>query len=356
MSARIVAILVVLLVVLGGAALLAQREDSGRRPQNVSALGQPLLKDLKAADIARIRIVEPKSTLTLERKENGWVIGEREGFPADFAKVREFVVKVIGLKVAQTEPVGEKDRARLNLDASATQLEFAGADGKPLARLLLGKKLFRSEPENPEKALGDGRFVMSPADDKTVTMIPDPLVQATAKTAEWIDKRSFQIEKVKSLEVRYPGGESWRLERAGENASWKLADQRPGEKIDSSRANAATYSLSLLDLADVAPKDASPQATGLDKPTRLNATTFDGLSYAVRLGKLEGESYYLTFEFGGSLVKPGKPDDAERIKKIEERLPKDKALAQHVLLVPKSRLEDTLKKRGELLEKKDTKK
>jgi len=356
MNARVVAILVVLLVVLGGAALLAQREDSARRPQGASALGQPLLKDLKAADIARIRIVEPKSTLTLERKQDGWVIAEREGFPADLAKVREFVVKAISLKIAQTEPVSEKDRARLNLDSSATQLEFAGADGKLLAKLLVGRKLFRSEPENPERAPGDGRFVMLPSDDKSALMVSDPLLQATANTAAWIDKRSFQIEKVKTLEVRYPGGEGWRLERAGENAAWKLAGQRPGEKVDTSKANAATYSLGLLDLADVAPKDASPQATGLDKPTRLNATTLDGLSYAVRVGKLEGENYYVGFEQGGTPRKAGKPDDAERIRKIEERLAKDKALAQHVLLVPKSRFEDTLKKRAELLEKRDAKK
>lgn len=355
MNARVATILVVLLVVLGGAALLAQREDSARRPQNAALLGQPLLKDLKAADIARIRIVEPKSALTLERKEDGWVIVEREGFPAELAKVREFVLKAISLKIAQTEPIGEKDRARLNLDASGTQVEFAGADGKPLARLTVGKKLFRTEPENPEKALGDGRFVLLPADDKTAVMVPDPLLQATAKTSEWIDKRSFQIEKVKTLEVRYPDGEGWRLERTGENASWKLSEMRPGEKLDSSKANAATYSLGLLDLADVAPKDASPQATGLDKPTRLNATTLDGLSYAVRIGKLAGDNYYVSFEQGGAL-KAATPQDAERVKKLEERLPKDKALARHVLLVPKSRLEDTLKKRADLVEKKDTKK
>ena len=336
MSARIVAILVVLLVVLGGAALLAQREDSTQRPQNAATLGQPLLKDLKAADIAKIRIVEPKSALTLERKGDSWVIVEREDFPADFTKVREFVVKVVGLRVTQSEPVGEKDRARLNLDASATQLEFVGADGKPLSRLLIGKKLFRSEPENPEKAPGDGRFVMSPGDDKTVLMISDPLVQATTKTSEWIDKRSFQIEKVKTLEVRYPGGEGWRLARAGENAEWKLADQKPGEKVDSSKANAATYSLGLLDLADVAPKDATPEAAGLDKPTRLSATTLGGLSYGARIGKLEGDNYYVKLDFGGA--------------------EKDKVFAQHVLLISKSRLEDTLKKRAELLEKKDTKK
>ena len=335
MSARIVAILVVLLVVLGGAALLAQREDRAQRPQNAAQLGQPLFKDLKAAAIAKIRIVEPKSALTLERKEDGWVIAEREGFPADFAKVREFVIKMVGVKVAQSEPVGEKDRARLNLDSStATQLEFAGADGKPLAKLLVGKKIFRSEQENPERAPGDGRFVLLPGDDKTVLMVSDPLVQATTRTSQWIDRRSFQIEKVKMLEVRYAGGEGWRLERAGENAPWKLGELKPGEQVDTSKANAATYSLSLLELADVAPKDASPEATGLDKPTRLRATTFGGLTYVVAVGKLEGENYYVKLESGGG--------------------EKDKLFTQRVLLIPKSRLEDTLKKRAELVEKRQT--
>src|SRR4029077_3717231 len=110
---------------------------------------------------------------------------------------------------------------------------------------------FRSEPENPEKAIGDGRFVMLPEDDKQVLMVSDPLTQATARTGEWIDRRSFQIEKVKSLEVRYPGGEGWRLERAGENAEWKLSELKAREKVDSSKDNAAHSSPGLLRLRGV---------------------------------------------------------------------------------------------------------
>ena len=336
MNARIAGILVILLVVLGGAALLAQREDSTRRADNAGAIGQPLLKGLKAADIARVRIAEPKSTLTLERKEDGWVIAERDGFPADVAKVREFVLKVIGLKVTQTEPLGEKDRARLNLDDSGTQVEFAGADGKSLSRFVVGKKLFKSEPENPDRAPGDGRFVLVPGDEKTAAMVSDPLPQASAKSAEWIDRRSFQVEKVKTLDVRYPDGSGWRVQREKDNDAWRLADQRPGEKLDSSKANAATYSLGMLDLADVAPRDAAPEATGLDKPIRLNATTLGGVSYAVRIGKMVGENYYVRLESGGA--------------------EKDKLFVGRVLLIAKSRLEDTLKKRDELLEKKEAKK
>jgi len=148
------------------------------------------------------------------------------------------------------------------------------------------------------------------------------------------------VEKVRTLQVRYPGGEAWRIDRPADNAEWKLAGAKPGEKLDVSRANAASYSLSLLELADIAPKEAD---TGLDQPVAIDATTLDGASYAIKVGKLAGENYYVTFTASGL-----KPDakDAERVK----------LLSQHVLLIPKSKLEDTLKKRAELLERKADKK
>lgn len=336
MNARIAAILVLLLVFLGGAALILQRQETSQRPANAGALGQRLLKDLKAAEVALIRIVEPKASLTLQRKDEGWVIAEREGFPADMAKVRELVVSAIELKIGQSEPIGEKDRARLNLDSSGTQVEFAGADGKALAKLIVGKKYFKREPDNADKAPADGRFVMRPEDSATVYTVSDPLPQASARTADWIDRGGFKVEKVKTLEVRYPGGEGWRIERTGDNADWKLAGAKPGEKLDIPKANAASYSLGLLELADVAPKDvkANGEMRGLDKPILINATTLAGVSYAIKVGRLEGENYYVTFT-----------SSADQ--------PREKLLSRHVLLVPKSKLEDTLKPRAELLEKKD---
>lgn len=349
MSARAVGILVVLLAVLGGAALLYQQEERTRRPDSVATLGRPLLKDLKAADIASIRIAEPKATLTIARKGDAWVIAERGDFPADVARVREFVLKAIGLKVGQSEPIGEKDRGRFNLDASGTQVEFKGADGKALAAFVAGKKHFKREPDNPEKAPGDGRFVALPGEAGTVYLVADPLPQATARSAEWIERTSFQVEKVRSMEVRYPDGSGYRIERDGDNADWRLAGG--SEKPDVSRANAASYSLSLLELADVAPKDAPN--TGLDKPTTIQASTLDGLSYTIKVGRLEGENYYVSFTSSGE-AKPD-PKDAERAKRMAERMPREKQLAQHVLLIPKSKLDDTLKKRAELLEQKPKK-
>jgi len=346
MNARLVAILVVLLVVLGGGALLYQYQERSQRPGNSDTLGRPLLKDLKAAEVAAIRIVEPKATLTVRQKDERWVLAERADFPADVAKVRDFVVQALSLKVAQSEPIGDKDRARLNLDESGTQVEFAGADGKALAKLVVGKKYFKREVDNPEKARADGRFVALPGEPKMVYVVSDPLAQATARSSEWIDKTSFKVEKVKTLEVRYPEGGGYRIERDGDNADWRLAGARPDEKLEVTKANAASYSLGLLELADVA-----PQGLTLEQPVSIQASTFDGLSYAIKVGKLQGENYPVSFSSSGTARKDEK--DAERIKKMEERLPREKLLSSYVLLIPKSKLEDTLKKRAEMLEKKD---
>jgi hypothetical protein len=276
MNARVVLVLVVLLGVLGGGSLLYLHQENAEQPDNVATLGKPLLPDLKAADIAAIKIVEPKGTLTLQRKEDGWVIAERRGFPADNNKVRDFVLKVLELKVGQSDPIGDKDRARLNVDESGTQVEFLGATGKPLGKLTVGKKYFKRDVDNPDKAPADGRFVVVKND--VVFTVSDPLTQATAKTADWIDHTSFQVEKVKTLELKKPDGESWKLERSGDNAEWKLTPMKPGEKLNTGNANAATYSLSLLELADVAPDDVKQdgEMRGLDKPTIIDATTLDG--------------------------------------------------------------------------------
>ena len=346
MNARLALIFVVLLAILGGGALLYQYQERSQRPDNAATLGRTLIRDLKAADVTAIRIVEPKSTLTLQKKGERWVLAERGDFPADVGKVRELVLQALSLKVGQSEPVGEKDRARLNLDESGTRVEFLGGEGKPLSRLVVGKKYFKREVDNPDKARADGRFVALPEEPKVVYLVSDPMEQATTRSAQWIDKRSFQVEKVRTLEVRPPDGGAWRIDRSGDNADWRLADAKAGEKLDTGRANAASYSLGLLELADVAPK-----GTTLESPTVIQASTLDGLSYAIRVGKLQGENYPVAFSVSGTVRKDEK--DAERIRKLEERLPHDKLLSDYVLLIPKGKLEDTLKKRADLLEKKE---
>lgn len=352
MNARVAGVLLVLLLALGGGALILKQQNQSRRPASADTLGQPILKGLQAASIAAIAIREPGATLTLQRKEQQWTIAERGAFPADIEKVRELVLKALELKVGQSEPIADADRARLNLDDKGTQLEFRGADGKPLAQLVIGRKFFKREPENPDRAAGDGRFVMLPEDPKTVYVVSDPLAAANAKSADWISRTGFAAEKVKTMEVSLAGGERWNIERPGDNADWKLSPLRAGEKLDVIRANSASYSLNSVELADVAAPGLKPSDTGLDQPAAtIVAATFDGLAYTVKLGKAAGDNIYASVAVAGEAKASG-PDAAERGKSIAARLPREKALAAHALLIAKSKFEDILRKRAELLEKK----
>ncbi len=355
MNARVAAVLVVLLAALGGGALLVRQQAETRRPADAAGLGQPLFKGLQAADVTAIAIRQPSGALTLENRDGRWLIAEREGFPADYDKLRDFVVKAIALKVGQSEAIGEKDRARLQLDAGGTQIEFRGAGGKALAAMTVGKKYFKAEPENPERATGDGRYVALPGQEGRVIVIADPLAQASTKSADWISKAAFEVEKVRALELRAADGGTWKIERSGDNADWKLAGARGDEKLEITKANAAAYTFGRLELADVAPKDLRAEDAGLDKPTVVVAITFDGLTYTLRVGKPAGENYYGRLEVAGE-PKPEGKDAEERLKKLNERLPREKALAQYVVLIPKSRLEDILKARADLLAKKEEKK
>lgn len=365
MSRQWVMVLSVLLLVVGGGALLIFKQQQDEKPAVSAQLGQPLLKGLKASEITRIEIRESKETLTLERKDERWVLVERGGFAADLEKVSDLVIKAIELKVGQAEPLGEKDRERLSLnepgkDNAATSLVFKGADGKVLAELWLGKKYFKNtaDSENP-RAPGDGRFVMLPSDTRQVFLISDPLRQASAASSGWIARDGLSIERVKVLEVKSNvPADSYRIERLTDGIDWKLSG--PAAKLDISRANAASYSLNKLEIDDLAPADQV-----LTQPTVLTANTFDGLTYVLEIGALEGERYPVRVKLSGTPNRTAPPARAEakaeenekraqafadEVKKLEARVAREQALSSFVLMINKAKLVDTLKKRAELLE------
>lgn len=353
MNARSAAVLLVLLVALGGGALLVHRQEQAQRPAAADLLGQPLLKGLAASAIAAIAIHEPGSTLTLQRRDDQWTLAERAGFPADLDQVRRLVLAALELKVGGSEPLNDKDRARLGLDGKGAQIEFRDARGKALAKLVVGRKYFKREPENPDQAPGDGRFVQLPEDPGTAYIVADPLALATAKSASWIAKTGFGAEKLRSMEVDMPGVSKWRIERSGDNADWKLTPLYAGEKLDAIRANSASYSLNRVELSDVAAPALRAEDSGLDKPVTVVASTFEGLTYTLKIGKPHGDDYYAMLWITGEPKAAG-ADATERARRLAERLPREKALAGQVLLIARSKFEDVLRKRPELLEKKDS--
>ncbi len=403
MNKGLAAILGLLALIMGvGAVVTLRDQGASTTPATESKIGQPLLPQLKAAEVARITIREPKASLTLEKKNERWVINERGGFPADLDKVTELVVKAIELKTGQVEGIGEKDRARMQLlapaatgtpatpgaattDGAATAVTFTGADGKTQAELWLGKKYFKTAPEtDAAKAQGDGRFVMLPADPSRVIVVADPLKQATSNPVGWIAREGVVVENIKSIEVKSPDG-GYRIARAILDTPWELdgapakaakpakpakaaapgKGPGPGDapgSLDQSRANSASYALAKLDLEDVAAANA---AAGFDTGSEIIASTFEGLEYRIKLGRLDGTRYFAQVTVQGEVSRPApsvpaneKPEDkdkrekafAEQTKTLNARIAREKALGPFTLMISKAKFDEVLKPRAAMLQ------
>ncbi len=380
MNARLLGILVVALIVIGGGALWMYQKERAVQAPAVATLGDPLFGGLQAANVAEIRIVEPGGKITLRRDGPRWVIVERGDFPADFAKVRNFVLAALALKTGQTDPIGPADRTRLRLDDPAakdgggTLVEFASADGKPLARLIVGRKYFKTTPEHPERAKADGRFVLRPDAENgaaTAIIVADPLEQAGTRPSLWIERRALAASEPVSIDVRHADGDHWRLERGpGSDAVWKLIGAKPGEKLTETTVLSIVAAAGGLDIADIVEKDPQRVAKDLAKATVITVVTRDGLTYTLQVGSPEAQKHYAVATIEGSLpearepVAGEKPEDAAardkafagRIAAIRARQPSPQAMARFAFLIPEHTLVDLTKKRADLLEKPPAKK
>jgi len=291
------------------------------------------------------------------------------------------LIKLGDLKIVQSEPVGASQLPKLGLvprteTNSALVADFRDKDDKPLRSLLLGKKHMRkSNRPSPmgemddEEGGGfpDGRYVKVGNDAKEVALISDALGNVDPKPSEWLNKDFFKVEKVRSVTVNFPvATNSWKLSRETEAGEWKLADAKPAEQIDNSKATSAGNSLSSPQFTDVSL--AKPEELGLDKPTTVTLDTFDKFIYTLKVGQKTNDNLPLMVSVAADLPKertPGKdekPEDKEKLdkefkekqKKLEEKLNQEKAYEKWTYLVSNWALDALLKERSQLLiEKKE---
>lgn len=375
-------ILLVLVAVLGGAGvMLHNRQKSSWAGANPSA-GKKLLGDFPINDVAHIEIKQGTNDLNLAKKDDAWRVRERNDYSANFSQIRDLLVKLGDLKIVQSEPIGQSQLAKLGLvpgagTNSAVVVDFKDKDDKPIRSLLLGKKHMKKsnrpspmgEMDDEEGGGGwpDGRYVKVGSDSKDVDLISDALANVDTKPDQWLNKDFFKAEKIRSVAANFPvATNSWKLSRETENGEWKLADAKPTEQLDNSKASGVGNSLSSPSFNDVAM--AKPEELGLDKPTTVTLDTFDNFTYTLKVGQKTNDNLPLVVAVAADLQKertPGKdekPEEKDKLdkefkekqKKLEEKLTQEKAFEKWTYLVSNWTLDSLLKERSQLLvEKKE---
>lgn len=376
MNAKQILLLTVLVVAVGIGGLVLHRKQSASWGGGAAA-GEKLLAKLPVGEsLAQISIQQGTNSVTLEKQSDVWAVKERGGYPANFSDLSSAIIKLRDLKPVQTEQIGASQLARLELQSNtATRVEFRDASGKVLDSLLLGKTQMREEKNAAQfggMGMGGfpaGRWVMLGGAKDTVHLVSDPLSNLSPNPGQWLSKDFFKVEKIKAITVTHADAtNSWSVSRTNESGSdWILANTSTNEALDSGKTSGFGYALSSPSFNDVV-VDAKPEALGLDKPTTIAVTTFDGFAYSLKTGTKNESDVPLVVSVSADIPKERKaaadekPEDkarldkefAERNKTLSEKLTKEKAFEKWTYLVPSWTLESLLKNRGELLQEQKT--
>jgi hypothetical protein len=374
-------LLLAALVIIGGACLVLLQRHQQSWTVAQDQIGHKLLKDFQLNDVAAIHI-KGDTDLVLARKDDGWHVQERGNYPANLSQIKDLLIKMADLKVAQTDPIAASQLKRMQLEqpgkgaGSAVLLEFKNAQGQTMQSILLGKKHTRqSMRPSPmpygEEGFPDGRYLMLAGDPKTVLTVSDPLNSAEPQCAEWLDKDFFKVEKPRMISfVSTNATNSWTLTRASESASWTLEQPKAGEVLDTNKVSSLASTLSYPSFVDVA-ADAAPDKTGLDKPLTVTIETFDHFTYTLKIGQKTPENdYHITVAVAGDIPaartpeKDEKPADKAKLDKefqdktkpLQEKLNKEKALGKWTYLVNSWLVDPVIRDRAQLMVEKKTEK
>jgi hypothetical protein len=381
MNRKQLLILLVLVVVLGGAGIILHNKQKSSWEGNNPSAGKKLLGDFPINDVADIEIKQGTNALNLAKKDEKWCVRERNDYPANFSQISDLLIKLGDLKIVQSEPAGQTELARLLLvpgtsTNSALVVDFKDKSDKPIRSLLLGKKhMKKSNRPSPMGEMDDdegggypdGRYVKTGSDSKDVILISDALANVDTKPDPWLNKDFFKVEKLRSVAVNFPAAtNSWKLTRETESGEWKLADAKPTEQLDNSKASGAGNSLASPSFNDVSL--AKAEELGLDKPTTVTLDTFDNFTYTLKVGQKTNDNLPLIVSVAAEMPKertPGKdekPEDKDKLdkefkekqKKLEEKLAQEKPFEKWTYLVSNWTLDSLLKERSQLLvEKKE---
>ena len=111
---QLIFLIAALAVLAAAGAWIMQSQRTAWEPGD-SRIGQRLVAGLNLEDVVEVALRDASATLTLVRRDGGWVVKERADFQADAERVRDLLLKLVELKIVQAEPVAPAQRARLDL-------------------------------------------------------------------------------------------------------------------------------------------------------------------------------------------------------------------------------------------------
>ena len=225
---RLVALIVIALLALGGASFLAGRRDGSQQRTGASLF--PTLST-QANSATEITVIKGSSTpsLTVHKQNEQWTVAERANYPADISKLRGLLQSLTDAKIIEEKTsnptsypvIGVEDP--LKPEAGGAEVSISVADGKHA--VIVGK----SSPE--------GSYVRRAGEDKSYSVAP--AISVDAEPRFWIDTKLLDLKTadIQKVDMKFSGAPSYMIHRA---ATPPVAAQPPTPASSPTPATPAT--------------------------------------------------------------------------------------------------------------------
>lgn len=254
------------LIALGGAAAASVAAALLLTPRGVERQELPpgglAFPDLAARlqGAARVEMKRAEGTLVLARQGEAWVLPEKAGYPVRPEKLREMLVGLTELRLAEPRTADPAQYDRLGVDdpsrpgSKALLLRVLDGAGAPLAELILGQRRVRTAGNVPESL-----YVRRPFEAQA--WLAEGRLAVDADPQLWIDRdiANLSQDRVRRVEVRRSGEPALVLAR-GDDPEAKLRVEQPTDAppTDEVALEEITRALEFLTFTEVRPAAGTP--------------------------------------------------------------------------------------------------
>ncbi len=349
------------------------------------AAGETLFESFPAPQVEKIRIQGADDSVTLARKDQNWVVTDRDDYPADNTLVNGLLRTVEELKVTQGMEAGPSFAPRFGMDPESSDPENRGItvtfqDGsqKDLAAFSVGKNIESGASPSPMGGGTVGRFVRNHDDQSGFYAVSEMFPALTPSPAPWLSQEFVRLENIKSVSVTRPGGGelAWKVVRENETGDFSLENAQPGENLDPAAANPLKSLLAYARFEDVIPAAKTEERLIGEKTAVATIETFDGFTYTLQVSPTHptgeqdpenpvpaGDTIALSLTVTADLNEEREKGEDEseedaktrdeafaaRLATLKEKLEKEKALEGRTYELSQYTLEALLKQREDLL-------
>ncbi len=271
--------LIVLLVATGVLVGLAALRFGGGKHTSDVKMGTKLFADLPVNAVAKVVVADAANQVTLVNGDANWQVQERNGYPADFDKLRDTVVKLSRLKIGRTFTGTPESLTRLSLKAPSAgsaadagqRITLADASGALLGDVIVGQT-------RQGDGGGSGGQYLRKADADTVYLVDGDFQFLNAAPAEWLRREIVDVKADAIASVTSYTGKGdqvvFRLVRPQKGQAAEMTPIPQGRTVDPAKIDQVFEALGPLTLDDVRADERDSAAP--DDGARLVYQLYDG--------------------------------------------------------------------------------